>query len=247
MSARTWKVGELAAQTSVSVRTLHHYDEIGLLTPSGRTASAHRLYSEADVVRLQKIRSLQHLGFSLEQVRALLDDPDCSTRHVIEMHTARLREQVDAQQRLCDRLERIADRLGDNEQVSVEEFLQAIKEIQVFEKYYTAEQLAELDERGRQLGEERLRAAEQEWKDLIAAVRGEMQKGTSPDDPRMQALARQWNALIEEFTGGNPEIRESLRRMYRDNPNAAADKGHTHDPQMAEYVGQAMRSLGDPS
>ena len=66
------KVGELARRTGLTVRTLHHYDAIGLLRPSGRTDSAHgsghRLYTAADVARLQQILSLKHLGFGLEQI-----------------------------------------------------------------------------------------------------------------------------------------------------------------------------------
>jgi DNA-binding transcriptional MerR regulator len=61
----TWKVGELAERTGVSVRTLHHYDEIGLLSPPWRTEVGHRLYSVRDILRLQQIRSLRALGFGL--------------------------------------------------------------------------------------------------------------------------------------------------------------------------------------
>ena len=60
-----WKVGELAARTGLSVRTLHYYDEVGLLPPSCRTDGGHRLYTAGDVVRLQQIRSLRALGFTL--------------------------------------------------------------------------------------------------------------------------------------------------------------------------------------
>jgi branched-chain amino acid transport system permease protein len=63
---QVWKVGELANRTGITVRTLHHYDEIGLLTPSERSRSGYRLYTEPDIVRLQQILSLRHLGFSLE-------------------------------------------------------------------------------------------------------------------------------------------------------------------------------------
>src|SRR6476646_6711292 len=64
-----WKVGELAKRTGVSVRALHHYDEIGLLSASLRSESGYRLYTEADVIRLQQIRSLRSLGFSLDESR----------------------------------------------------------------------------------------------------------------------------------------------------------------------------------
>ena len=63
------KVGELARQTGLSVRTLHYYDEIGLLSPSQRTGSGHRLYTAGDIVRLRQIKSLQHLGFTSREVR----------------------------------------------------------------------------------------------------------------------------------------------------------------------------------
>ena len=108
---------------------------------------------------------------------------------------------------------------------------------ETFEKYYTREQLEELAERREIVGEERIRQAETEWRELIAAVRTEMERGTDPGSEKVRELARQWRGLIEEFTGGNPEIEESLRRMYRDEPNVAADKGYRHDPDMAQYLG----------
>src|SRR5271165_5215608 len=112
MPPTLWKVGELAGRTGVSVRALHYYDEIGLLRPSHRTGSGHRLYDAADVASLQQIRSLQQLGFSLEQVRECLQRSDFSPLQVIQLQLDRLREQIEQQQRLFQRLERIAARLG---------------------------------------------------------------------------------------------------------------------------------------
>ncbi len=68
-TASVWKVGELAGRTGLSVRALHYYEEIGLLLPSRRTGSGHRLYSAEDVLRLQRIVSLRSLGFTLEEIR----------------------------------------------------------------------------------------------------------------------------------------------------------------------------------
>src|SRR3712207_1856468 len=114
--AETWKVGELARQTGLSVRTLHYYDEIGLLSPSQRTDSGHRLYTAGDVVRLQRIKSLQHLGFTLREVQACLDRPDFPQQRVIQLHLSQLRERIELQRRLCDLLERVAARLGSGEE-----------------------------------------------------------------------------------------------------------------------------------
>jgi MerR family transcriptional regulator, thiopeptide resistance regulator len=68
-----WKIGELARRTGLTVRTLHHYDEIGLLSPVERSGGGHRVYGEADVQRLYRIVSLRSLGFPLEAIAAALD------------------------------------------------------------------------------------------------------------------------------------------------------------------------------
>ena len=69
-------VGELSRLAGVTVRTLHHYDEIGLLRPSGRSDAGYRLYSYEDLARLQEILVWRQLGFSLPEIQQLLDDPD---------------------------------------------------------------------------------------------------------------------------------------------------------------------------
>src|SRR3954452_18682683 len=96
------KVGELARRTGLTIRTLHHYDEIGLLKPSLHTESGHRLYTAGDVARLQQVLSLRQLGFSLEEVRACLDRPGFSPLEVLRLHVVRLREQIELQQKLCE-------------------------------------------------------------------------------------------------------------------------------------------------
>ena len=68
-------VGQVAAAAGVSVRTLHHWDAVGLLVPSGRTAAGYRAYAPADLERLQQVLTYRELGFSLDDVRRLLDDP----------------------------------------------------------------------------------------------------------------------------------------------------------------------------
>src|SRR4051794_28705144 len=89
-------VGEVAALAGVTVRTLHHYDRIGLLSPSGRTAAGYRRYAPADLDRLHQVLLYRELGFPLEEVATLLDDPSADPG-------AHLRRQ---HQLLLDRLER---------------------------------------------------------------------------------------------------------------------------------------------
>jgi DNA-binding transcriptional MerR regulator len=241
---RVWKVGELCKQTGITVRTLHHYDEIGLLSPSERSRAGYRLYTEGDIVRLQQILSLRQLGFSLEEIRACLSRPDFSPLHVVELHLSRLTEQIEAQQRLRTRLEALAEHLRSAGTASADEFIQTMEMITMFEKYYTPDQLQELEARRQQVGEERIREVEGEWPELMAAVRSEMDRGTDPGDERVQRLAQRWTGLVREFTGGNPGIEKSLRTLYQQEPRVAGmDTGSMRE--MGEYISRAV-AAGKP-
>lgn len=241
MPTEAMKVGALAKRTGLSVRTLHYYDEIELLSPSAHSEGGHRLYTAADIARLQQIRSLRQLGFSLEQTRECLSRPDYSPRQVIAAHLARLREQIALQERLCTSLEEIARWLAAADPVSVEHFLCTIERITMVEKYYTPEQLEYLKQRREIVGEERIREVEAEWPRLMAEVRAEMEKGTDPSDPRVQALAQRWMGLVQEFTGGDPGIAQSLKTMYeREQPQDIHSSIPSDVHELFAYVGKAM-------
>src|SRR6478736_3749690 len=140
MGSEALRVGELARRTGLTVRTLHHYDAIGLLRPSLHTAAGYRLYTAADVARLQQILSLRQLGFSLEEVRDCLDRPGFAPLEVIRLHAARLREQIELQRKLCERLEALAEHFRTAGEVSADAFLYTIEMMTMLDKYYTPEQ-----------------------------------------------------------------------------------------------------------
>jgi MerR family transcriptional regulator, thiopeptide resistance regulator len=232
-----WKVGDLARRTGLTVRALHWYDQLGLLRPSQRTPSGHRLYGPADVQRLQQIRSLRHLGFTLEEIQDCLRRGRFTPAKVLRLHLAELQEQIRRERHLAGRLERLANRLDAAGAVSVDELMTIIEEITMSESYLTPEQLAEVQARGRRLGEAHIKAVEAEWPTLIASVRAEMAKGTAPSDPRVQAMARRWKELVDEFTGGNPGIEKALAQNYQQNPEARRRAGL--DGEIFAYVRQA--------
>jgi DNA-binding transcriptional MerR regulator len=245
MRPAPWKVGELARWTGITVRTLHYYDEIGLLRPSRTTEAGYRLYTEGDVIRLQQIKSLRKLGFSLEEIKEFLARPEVSPDQVLRMQMGHLREQIALQQRLCERLEAIAVRWGKAGSISTEEFLQVIEVMNMMDKYYSPEQSEELRQRREQIGEERIRQSQTDWQVLMDEVRAEMEKGTDPASETVQALVRRWDALIQEFTGGNPGIAQSVGRMWKEEPSIA---GMATGPvrELMEYVGRA-RAAGKES
>jgi MerR family transcriptional regulator, thiopeptide resistance regulator len=246
MSAKLWKIGELASRTGVTVRTLHHYDDIGLLRPALRTRAGYRQYTEADVVRLQQIVSLRQVGVSLDEIAEYLRHPSSSPLAVIEQHLARLRERIEAAHALYERLERIAGALRVGGMVSATELIETMEMMTMIEKYYTTEQLEQLAARREQVGEERIREVEAEWPRLMEEVRAEMEKGTDPADPRVQELARRWQGLVAEFTGGDPGISASLQKMYDSEEEVhAMQVGPMRE--LGEYVQRALKAGGSAS
>ena len=234
MEEKLWRIGELAGATGLTVRTLHHYDEIGLLVPSERTQAGYRLYGENDVRRLYEIRALRDLGLPLQEIPAALEsDP----RAVLERHLRRVEQAVERGRRLQSLLQRILDTA---EHASGDDYMEAIQAMTMFERYYTPEQLEQIDKRNREIGDERRREYEREWEELIAAARTEKEQGTDPADPRMQEIATRWRELIDAFTGGDAGILSSLKTMYEQEGPERASRGAS-DPELMQYVGRAMR------
>jgi DNA-binding transcriptional MerR regulator len=239
------KVGDLAKQTGVSVRTLHYYDEIGLLSPSQRTETGYRLYAEADIIRLQQIVSLRQIGFSLEQIRECLEQSQFSPHHVVQLHLSRLKEPMELQQQLYARLEAIATHLQSAETISIQEFIQLIEVTMMVENYYTPEQLDYLKERREMVGEERIRQVEAQWQELIDQARTAMQNGIDPTSEAVQKLARRSQELIQEFTGGDAGIGRSLNQMYQQESVEVASRG-AMDSALMEYMNKARVALKQP-
>jgi len=225
MRNQFWKVGELAARTGLTVRTLHHYDAVGLLCPSGRTesnhGSGHRLYTADDISRLHQIMCLKQLGFGLEQIKEDMTREDYDPRTVIRLHLVDVRRKAAELAELGERLRGLSEGLERADNVSPETFLETIGVMTMIEKYYTPEQLKQLNERREAGGPEMEKAiaeAPQKWADLHADVKAAMDAGVPPEDPRAQALAKRWLDLVTAFTGGDPGIFNSLRNMYRKEP-----------------------------
>ena len=99
LDKRTWRIGEVASATGLTVRALHHYDQIGLVVPSGRTSGGHRLYTDADLVVLYQVTALRQLGLPLDQIAVLLAGR-ADVSQVIDEQLA----QVDRQIRMATRL-----------------------------------------------------------------------------------------------------------------------------------------------
>lgn len=139
MEKQTWKIGELAKLTGITVRTLHHYDQIGLLSPSQLSDKGHRLYTGKDIERLQQIISLKQLGFSLVEINAFIENQRLNRVQIIKMQLDSVKKQIELQEDLYIRLESIYKLLNSQKDVSVNQFINLIEVTNMVEKYFTKE------------------------------------------------------------------------------------------------------------
>ena len=117
---QSWKVGDLARITGLTVRALHHYDHIGLLSPSLRTAAGHRLYTADDVARLYRVCLLRRLGFPLEQITTVLEDPEWQLGAAVQRHLQQTQYRAAIAARLCSRLTVMAAELSRQQHLTTE-------------------------------------------------------------------------------------------------------------------------------
>jgi DNA-binding transcriptional MerR regulator len=233
------RIGEVAAATGLTVRTLHHYDEIGLLAPSGRSAAGYRLYAEEDVRRLYRIVACRRLGLALGEIGALLDGDGADPRPLIRAQLERLSEEAKARARLRARLKRLLAALDDGGGAGADLFLDAIEGMTMADKYYTPDQLEQLEQRRDALGDDGMRKAQADWAALIAEAEQLRASGAAPTDPRAAALAERWAALVAQFTGGDAGIHDSLNRMYDTEGVERASRGAV-SPELFAWMGEAV-------
>lgn len=121
--------GALARATGLTVRALHYYDEIGLLEPSLRTASGHRLYDAADVGRLYRISLLRRLGFPLDQIAGVLQNPEWQLLPAVDAHLSDTQNRAAIAARLCSRLATVATELARQDDPSPEQLFSIMEEM----------------------------------------------------------------------------------------------------------------------
>src|SRR5687768_9743879 len=116
----TWTVGQVAEQFGITVRTLHHYDEVGLLSPSERSPAGYRLYTADDLTRLQHVVVYRRLGFALEEVRLLLEHPESVERHLRRQRAA-VTNRLDELRDLVAAIDRALEKEGSGMKLTREE------------------------------------------------------------------------------------------------------------------------------
>ena len=215
------KIGELAQRTGLTVRALHHYDDIGLLSPSARSAAGYRLYDEHDLARLHRILALRRFGMALADIGTFLTGPDLPLADLVERQIGMLDQQIAQATSLRSRLAYLRGQFEAGRQPDPADWLTTLEQMTMYDKYFTQEELQELPlyTRAEQI--------EGDWQALVAEVNGLMDAGTSPADDRARSLARRWMALVARDTNANPILFAKLNAMQEQEPSVQERTGVT--------------------
>ena len=247
-AAGQWSIGELAKACGVTVRALHHYDEIGLLSAGRRTASGHRRYTEEDVRRLYRIRSLQMLGLPLADIGAALGTPADdmgSLRTLLERQLLHLRQHAEQVQAVQDRIRDLLSRIDGAAMPAPEQFMATLEMITMLENYFTPEQRQELAGRRAELGSDSIDAAKVRWAALVEEGLRHVENGTPVTDPSIREWARAWDEIGSMFHRGE-ETKAAARSMWQDNKTAlSADLPWTPE-QLAGLVAYLQKARTQP-
>jgi DNA-binding transcriptional MerR regulator len=228
------KVGELAARAGLTVRTLHHYDSIKLLSPSVRSDAGYRLYDRGDVARLQQIQALRALGMALADIRTYLDSPAASPLAIVERQLTSLEHQIKQAQHMREQLLRLHSRLASGEEPDLSTWLTTLEQMTMYEKYFTKEELARLP-----LYQNR--EAQAEWRELVAHAQGLVAGGVAPESPEAKTFAVRWLERLQRDSGGNPAFVLQLTAMTSQDPQVREELGLS--PELMTFMRTAIAEM----
>lgn len=245
-------VGEVAELTGVTVRALHHYDEIELLSPSERTAAGYRLYSDADLVRLHAIVNWRDMGFGLAEIAGMLDDRDDDVATALRRQRERLLDRADRLEAMIDALDSAIDdhergmTMNDDTVIEIfDGFDPAEHENEARERWGETDAHVESRRRTSAYSAEDWRRFKQQNQENLDDFITMMKDGSPPDSPEAQEAARRHGALIDEwFYPITPEIHLGLAKSYVTDPRFEATY-EAAAPGLTRYIRDAVVALHD--
>jgi DNA-binding transcriptional MerR regulator len=203
------QIGALARHAGLTVRALHHYDSIGLLSPGARTASGARRYGQQELIRLHRIQVLKQLGCSLKEIQTNLDDSLTSPVAIIQRQISVLRERARQATDLSERLQHVAEHLIRSGDPGRLDWLELLEMTAIYERHLTGDEVRSL----RRPKNASAADLEAQWGELVSEVRRAMKSKLPPQSVPAQTLAWRWVRLVIARTSNNPMLAIKLRRL----------------------------------
>lgn len=225
-------VGAVARRTGLTVRTLHHYDTIGLVQPSGRTEAGYRLYNARDIERLHAVTSLKQLGLSLDAIGVALAGSGIAPLELVGRQIMEAERAIEQARALKENLQLLHDTLLTNNggENNTEALLAGVHLLTSYQRFLPGHGIRKLLGKWRQ---ERPR-----WEPLAAALSRCQSSDAPVDMPEVQRLAQQWMNVAMAVFGGQLRTVLQWAQMHRQAPETAAHAGL--DPAMLTYLERAI-------
>ncbi|MGY1719944.1 MULTISPECIES: MerR family transcriptional regulator [unclassified Blastococcus] len=242
-------VGEVAALAGVTVRTLHHYDRIGLLSPSGRTSAGYRQYAPADLERLHQVLLYRELGFPLEEVATLLDDPSADpVEHLRRQHRL-LRDRLERTSAMVAAVEKEMEARAMGISLTPEERFEVFGDwlpeeyaAEAEEKWGDTEAWAQSQQRTRAMTKDDWLRVKAESDDVERRFAEALTAGVPADSERAMDLAEEHRQQISRnFYDCPPEMHAGIGRMYVEDERFTAYYERIA-PGLAQYVSAAVQA-----
>lgn len=224
-----FRIQQFAKLAHVTVRTLHHYDRLGLLSPTLRSASGYRLYRMEDLGQLERILVLRYLGLSLREIGDLLATEGSPDAHNLAETLARQASVLRERRAGIDSVLRAVVRAQQQMLASTEPdwpiYQTILKEIHMqdtqnwTEKYYSPEARTAIEQHATDWTPELQAKITADWQQMYADVQSAIDRGVEPTSDEGKSLASRWMKLVGAFTGGKPEVLEGLNKLYEDRAN----------------------------
>lgn len=244
-----YTVGEVAKLAHVSVRTLHHYDELGVLAPPERSDAGYRLYNEEDLDRLQTVLFFKELGFSLEEIRDLLDDPAFDRREALVVQRDLIAEQALRYEAMLGLIDKTLASLEGGIRLNAEEKFEVFGDFdpdeyedEVKERWGDTDAYKESARRTARYTKEDWARFKAESEEINLAIVALMDEGVPAADPRaMDAVDRHRRQIDTWFYPCSLEMHAGLADMYIADPRFTATYEKIHEG-MARYVHDAIKA-----
>lgn len=239
-----YTVKQFAGLAGVSVRTLHYYDQIGLLKPDRTAGNGYRFYGETALLRLQQILFFKELGLDLSTIGELLDQPGFDQLHTLQVHRQQVKEHAARLKRLINTIDRTILHLqGDTTMKAKDMFAgfseekQAQYQEEARKLYGSSPQYAESQQRWGSYTAERREEIKAEGAAILEAFAAVIESG--PGSPEAQKQAAAWHQHIGSFYTCSLEMLQGLGNLYVDSPDFSANFRAVH-PELPEFVRDAI-------
>lgn len=248
-----YTVKKLSELSGVTVRTLHFYEEIGLLKPAYHGSNGYRYYEEKELLQLQQILFFKELGFSLKQIQKVLGRDDFNQLSALYSHRKSLNQEWEKIGQLLKTIDKTIKHLKGKKKMKDKEIFDGfnitlVKKAKEGTSYFAAEEIVgksvrnptknvqDVEKRGKAFYEKTTETAHAIFRELVLCI----EKGLDPASAEVQRIIKKHHAATEQLQNATQEVYMAMAQLYQEHPEFRKQLDPFH-PQLAEFMAQAMR------